>query len=188
LKKLAAILFAIVFLFNWFGYQIVVHYLEKKSDTQLEAQLDKQQYNDKDLVSIKVATNLPYYNESTEFQRTDGSIEIDGVEYKYVKKRFYNDSLELMCIPNVSKMKIKDAKQEYAKQTNDFQESGTKKKQSSPHPNVVKPIGTEYCQHHFVLSFTNKYEQLIEKASPAYIPVAIQSVFYAPQEQPPDVA
>ncbi len=160
--------------------------MENKADVQLEAQLDTKDYNEQDLISIKVATNLPYYNESKEFQRTDGSINIDGVEYKYVKKRFYNDSLELMCIPNTSKMKITNAKQEYAKLANDFQELGNKKKQNSQHSNTVKPTGSEYCENHFVLSFTNKHEVLFEKATLGYLPVAIQSVFYTPQEQPPD--
>jgi hypothetical protein len=186
LKKLAAILLATIFLFNWFGYLLLTSYMENKADVQLEAQLDVKNYNEQDLISIKVATNLPYYNESKEFQRTDGSIEIDGVEYKYVKKRFYNDSLELMCIPNTSKMKINNARHEYAKLANDFQELGNKKKQNPNHSSSVKPIGTEYCEHHFVLSFANQHEILLEKATLGYLPVAIQSVFYAPQEQPPD--
>lgn len=188
MKKFAAILLSGIFLFNWFGYQILTNYLAARSDIQLEARLDTKNYNEQDLISIKVATHLPYYNYSKEFQRTDGSIEIDGVEYKYVKKRFYNDSLELMCIPNTSKMKITDAQHAYAKLTNDFQELGNNKKKSQQHSNSVKPIGTEYCEHHFVLSFTNKHEVLTEKASPAYIAISIQSVFYSPQEQPPDVA
>lgn len=184
LKKIAAILLSTMFLFNWFGYQILTNYLENRSDVQLELQLDKSNYIEQDLISIKIPTHLPYYNNSNTFERTDGEIEINGVAYKYVKKRFYNDSLELLCVPNVSKMKIKEANNEFAKLANDFQQLG-KKKQNQHSTNSIKSINTEYFQHHFEVSlvYNNVY---IEKVSIAYSPVFLTSVFYAPQEQPPD--
>ena len=102
-----------------------------------------------------------------------------------MKKRFYNDSLELLCIPNVSKMKIKDATNEYAKLSNDFQQLG-KTKHNHHSANSIKPANTEYFQHHFEIALAYNTEIYMEKASPAYFPVSIESVFYSPQEKPPD--
>lgn len=185
LKKLAAILLSTMFLFNWFGYQILTNYMENKADVQLESKLDNNDYKEQDLISIKVPTHLPYYNSSNSFERTDGEIEINGVVYKYVKKRFYNDSLELLCVPNVSKMKIKEANNEFAKLANDFQQLG-KKKQNQHSTNSIKPVNAEYFQHYFGISLACNHPVFIVKTSIAYSPVFLRSVFYSPQEQPPD--
>lgn len=84
--------------------------LEDHASRRLEARLDRQQYDESQLTLIKVpVTDLAYANTSTEFQRTDGSIEIDGVPYKYVKCRLANDSLEMLCIPNTATLKLRHA-------------------------------------------------------------------------------
>ena len=107
MRKLAAIALLSIFTFNMMGYQLVYNYLSGKSDTALELALDAKAYNDDELISIKQPTNLPYYNNTKEFQRVDGEVEIDGVEYKYVKCRIYQDSLEMLCLPNKAKIPIR---------------------------------------------------------------------------------
>ena len=60
------------------------------------ANLDQNNYTDADLISIKVpAAHLSSYVNSKEFQRVDGKIEIEGVQYNYVKRRFSEDSLRI---------------------------------------------------------------------------------------------
>jgi hypothetical protein len=67
----------------------------------LERQLDNNEYDDSQVVSIKVpATHLAYYSSSVQYERVDGKIEVGSTHYKFVKRRLFNDTLELICIPD----------------------------------------------------------------------------------------
>jgi hypothetical protein len=118
-------------LFNWAGYQLFTSYIESKKNTELETQLDENRYDDSQLIAVKIpVTSLPYYNNSKSFERTDGQIEIAGIEYNYVKRRIYKDSLELLCIPNKAAMQLHSAKDDFFKLVNDLQYGQTKKTNS----------------------------------------------------------
>ena len=97
-------------LFNAIGYKAWFYYAENKSDRQLEAQLDRHQYNDEDLVTLKIPLNIPYQLNESQFERIDGEISLDGKLYKYVKRKVSEGNLILLCIPNVNKMTLKKAK------------------------------------------------------------------------------
>lgn len=93
------------------------------------AQLDANRFDQSRLISIKApVVNLPYYTNSAEWNRVDGSITIAGVEYNYVKLRIYNDSLELLCIPNTDAARLLACKVDYVKLINGLQGSGQGKK------------------------------------------------------------
>ena len=96
-KQLAAILLIGILFFNWYGYQLLTAYWQQKAENTLVARLDRHDYDDDQLVSIKVPlTTLDYYNSSTSFERVDGQVDINGVHYNYVKRRIFKDSLELL--------------------------------------------------------------------------------------------
>ncbi len=143
MKQTAAIFLLVIFAFNMFGYRVVYNYLANKADTKLELALDEKVYDDADLISIKQATNLPYYSNSNSFKRLDGEINVDGTIYKYVKVRVYKDSLELLCIPHLSKMKIENSKNEFYKLVNELNASGDKKKSGSDQKQI-KVTTAEY--------------------------------------------
>jgi hypothetical protein len=143
MKLIAAILFLGIFSFNLFGYWIIASFLENRENQKMELAFDKNEYSNRQLISIKQPTNLPYYQNSAIFQRIDGEMEIAGVLYKYVKCRIYNDSLELLCIPNVGKMKIQAAKEDFSKLATDFQQSNNKRKSHSDSKSFQK-ILTEF--------------------------------------------
>lgn len=130
MKKLTAILLLTIFTFNMMGYQLVYNYLAGKSDAALELALDAKEYNDNELISIKQPTNLPYYNNTNEFQRIDGEVVVAGIKYKYVKCRIVDGMLEMLCIPNTAKMKIEQSKNDYAKFAHDFQQDNNKERKS----------------------------------------------------------
>ena len=118
-------------LFNWAGYQLFTSYVESKKNAELEIQLDDNRYDESQLVAVKIPiTSLPYYNNSKSFDRTDGQIEIAGIEYNYVKRRIYKDTLELLCIPNKAAMQLHSAKDDFFKLVNDLQYGQTKKTNS----------------------------------------------------------
>ena len=66
-------------------------YLVVRSDTKLVQQLDDNHYNSKDLVEIKIPLNSPYITNTKGYERYDGSIELKGVQYNFVKRKIYND-------------------------------------------------------------------------------------------------
>lgn len=108
MRKLAAILLVGILLFNAVGYRALNTYMQHKAAVQMISVLDRQQYDESQLISIKVpASHLSYYNSSPNFERVDGQIEVNGVICQYVKRRLYNDSLELLCIPNHTVTKLR---------------------------------------------------------------------------------
>ena len=108
MKKLAAILLLAILIFNWIGYRFVVDYLQHKSDRQLEARLDKNQYDESQLVELKVPIHLPYQTSWAAYERYDGEIALNGTLYKYVERKLSDDTLYLKCLPNTKKMHLEN--------------------------------------------------------------------------------
>ena len=106
MRKIAAILLLVILLFNWVGYRLLTNVLQHRANIQLEAKLDKNDYKEDDLIEIRVPVNLPYQLNWTSFERFDGEIDVDGIHYKYVKRKIYNDSLILLCLPNQAKQNL----------------------------------------------------------------------------------
>jgi len=131
MKAAAAILLLGIFLFNWVGYRVLNDFMQDRVNGQLESQLDRRNYDESQLISIKLpATHLAYYNNSATFERVDGQLEINGVPYQYVKRRIYNDSIELLCIPNQMALNLRISSDDYFKLINDIQRS----QQEQGHP------------------------------------------------------
>lgn len=131
MRKLAAILLLGIFVFNLFGYKLFVSFMVNNANQTLETALDKNNYNDEDLISIKKPTNLPYYNNTRDFTRAYGEVEMNGVLYTYVKSRIYNDSLEMLCIPNTSKQHLLNSKDNFTTVVFDLQKDTNKKSSNS---------------------------------------------------------
>ena len=182
MKQLSAILLLGIFSFNIFGYRIVASFLENKENQKMELAFDVNDYSDNQLISIKQPANLPYYTNSFDFHRIDGEIEMDGVIYKYVKCRIYNDSLEMLCIPNAAKMKIQAAKADFSKMASDFQQSNNKKKSHSESKSPQKTI-SEYEEHTSSTAF-NISPFLINHTTKHHF--FVTALFSKTVEQPPE--
>src|SRR6476619_3080643 len=92
-----------------------------RSEARLMQQLYRNNYNEQDLMVLKVPLHLPYYNSSSTTERVDGEIEISGTHYNYVKRQVSNDTLYLYCIPNTAKTNLSKAQTEFSKQASDTQ-------------------------------------------------------------------
>ena len=114
----------------------------------MQAQLDQDKYTEADLVSIKVPLHLPYGPNSQNFERVEGNIDIHGISYQYVKRRIYNDTLELMCISNTAKTSIKNARDEFGKLANDFVNFSSTKKTTGTHSHNVKFSVQDFTSDH----------------------------------------
>jgi hypothetical protein len=140
MKQAATIFLLGIFSFNIFGYQFFYDRLLYQADEALRLKLDYDSFEEVELISIKEPINLPYYTNSRVFQRTDGEFVKNGVIYRYVKSRIYNDSLEMLCIPHTAKMKIQSSKEAFFKLANDLEQSNDRNKNHSPQKELKRNI------------------------------------------------
>ncbi|MBS1661031.1 MAG: hypothetical protein JST68_08275 [Bacteroidetes bacterium] len=186
MKQLAAILLVGILFFNWYGYQLLSNYWQGRSNQRLEATLDQKNYDESQLISLKAPiTSLSYYNSSTTFERVDGQITIGGIEYKYVERRIFKDSMEYRCIPNQVATNLKKATNEYFQLVNDLSHNGQEKK--TPHSGVYKSISQDYCASEQTAFLPDAGVVLTQQTA---IPVAAQlpSSYSPTAEMPPDQA
>lgn len=115
--------------------------LTENADQQLELRLDNNDYDESQLIEIRVALNVPYQNDQADFERHYGEMEINGKYYAYVKRKIENGYLVLKCIPNNSKEEIKAAGHDYYKMTNGLGQPDKKQDNSK---NLAKSFWSEY--------------------------------------------
>ena len=159
--------------------------LENKLNSQFEAQLDNNYYDESQLISIKVpASHFAYYNNSRLFERVDGQVEVNHILYKFVKRRLYNDSLELLCLPDHAAMKLSSAKDEFFKLVNDLQ-SGSENKKSDSRKDISKIFSLDnYTMSDFFK--LNDFNSSHSKKSSSYSE-NLSSTYSFTDEQPPDL-
>lgn len=154
LRKIAAILLILVLFFNLGGYRIIIPFLQSQADRRLEALLDNNEYDESELVEIRVPMNLPYQQRFTSFERHYGEIEIDGRSYTYVKSRIDGDVVIFKCIANASKQELKAIENNITKTNSaaDMDQNGQSKQQ--PFSMAKKALGDYDGHHDFEISLT----------------------------------
>lgn len=120
MRKSASILILLVLLFNIIGYRALFYYAEKQSDASMEARLDNDQYQENELITVKIPLHNPYQIEQKSFERVNGEINFNGKIFKYVKRKVTDGYLILLCIADNHKNVLKKAKSEYETATNDL--------------------------------------------------------------------
>jgi hypothetical protein len=157
LRKIAAILLLATLFFNWYGYRFVLALLQQKANVELEARLDNNDYDESSLIEIKVLLNLPYQTDRKDFERCDGEIVINGMYYKYVKRKVQDGMLILKCIPNATKHRIVSARDDFFKFANGLQQDNcSSKKQNAPNSTILKNLLSDFDgEQYFDIIFTN---------------------------------
>jgi hypothetical protein len=123
--------------------------MQDRQEQNFTAKLDKANYSEDELISIKTVLNLPYYTGSSSYERAYGSVNVNGIDYEYVKRRVLNDTLELLCLPNHAKTNLQTAKSDLAKLSVDGQASQPNKKSST----VLKITFPDFSQEMNSISF-----------------------------------
>lgn len=182
MKKIASVLLMSLLLFNWFGYNLVVNYLQQKADTHLEALLDDRLYDDSQLIQLKIPVNLAYQTSWAAYERYDGEVEMNGLLYKYVKRKLSNDTLYLMCIPNTKKMNLEDARGDFFKNTNDLAQNNHSDKSSK---SSFKNTTSDYEAHSYSIHSTVKEMFILSREFNHQTNPLLSSPHLSP-EQPPD--
>ena len=184
MKKLAAILLMGILLINWYGYRIVAEYFENRVADEMQAELDNDRYAEADLFTIKIPLSLPYTTNYQNYEKMEGNIQVNGISYQYVKRRVFNDTLELKCIPNTAKTTIRNARDEFSKLANDFVNLSASKKSSNSHTHNFKYSIQDFTvEHSFDMHHTVRISDGITYYSSTH---ATSSMHIQIIEQPPE--
>ena len=158
--------------------------MTKESDQHLELRLDNNDYDESQLIEVRVALNMPYQNDQAEFERHYGEMEVDGKYYTYVKRKIEKGFLVLKCIPNNSKEKIKAAGNDYFKMANGLGDQQQDKNQNSSN-NFAKNFWSEYdgCETDFTIDiFTYLINKNFLNNTPSLKDICLSSPGQPPEQ------
>ena len=182
LKRLIAILFLSIFLFNLYGYQLLIDYWQSKEDVVLSKKISSN-LQETDLVSITIPAVLPPYSENLDkYEWVEGEVNLKGYIYKYIKRRIFKDSVEFVCIANTGKMHLENARENFFRLCNALQDSSEPKGTAGMQ---VKPVFFDYFCEAYEYAVAPE-EESIDFFSPFYKD-ALPSEPNRSLEQPPEV-
>jgi hypothetical protein len=179
LRKILSIFLLLILFFNIVGYRAWFYYAEKASDATLEARLDKNQFQENDLVTLTFPLNNPYLLEQSSFERAKGEINVQGESFTIVERKVSEGKLQLRCIPNTHKSILKKAKTEYGNAANDLN-NNTKGSRSGSQKNFS---GGDYiCEstHEQTIRYSNT-----SRVSYSLVVVSLTDPYHAHPGKPP---
>jgi len=187
LKKLSAILLLAVMAFNLVGYRVMFGFMWHHANAQMVKKLDTSTYDRSSLTEVKVPLHLPYAINDKDFERYDGSIELNGVIYNYVERKLQNDTLILHCIPNNAANNIKVAGNEFNKSINDFQpvQKGQKNTNTAL---LLKALECAGCKAANTIAINNVLYSIQRSAYKNTSEKIVAGNFSKSPEQPPELA
>jgi hypothetical protein len=144
MRKTAAILLLMLFVFNTIGYKLWFSIAMQQADNRLEAALDKNNFNEQDLFTLKIPINLPYQNTWASFERINGEITVDGETYMYVQRKVANDTMYLQCIRHAEKNDLQQKSNDYFGKVNDVSGSSDAKKMPGKTSGMVKFAAADF--------------------------------------------
>lgn len=183
MRKLIAIVFLSAHLFGLGGYQLLFNQLDHKADKAFVAALDDQAYNENDLIEIKVPIELPYMQNWEAYERYDGEVIVDGVHYNYVKRKLVNDSMSFLCLPNVEKNRLYNARETFFALVNEIDKQEGKKESPLVPVKLVKQFSFDCTEPSSILAFEGT--AISCPLYPSQYLVSISSPFLRGIERPP---
>lgn len=143
MKQFASILLLSLLVFNFVGYRLLFSALEQKADNTIVAQIDNEDYNDANLITVTVPLSMPYLQDSKDFEKKDGEITLNGKVYHYVKQKVSEGNLVLLCLPDEQKTHLQSAKDDFFRLANELQ-NNTSSKKSGDNGKVIKLAISDY--------------------------------------------
>ena len=144
-KKLATILLLVLLLFNFVGYRFLFDVLQQKAEKDIVAKIDKQDYNDADLITLTIPLSMPYLTDSKDFESKDGEITLNGKVYHYVKQKISQGNLILKCLPDEQQTHLQNARADFFKLANELQSNSASKK-SGNNSQIIKLVISDYIK------------------------------------------
>ena len=157
-----------------------MNYMEVNATSQLQARLDQNQYDESNLLTIRVPLNMPYVSDWDDFETAYGETELNGAHYTYVKRKVEGGELVLLCIPNKEKTQLQDAKNNFFKLVNDLQQP-TGKKDSKDH--TVKIPCSDYIANTLDNINVEIYGKRVQQSPYSAV---ITAIYIATPSQPPE--
>ncbi|MBS1600235.1 MAG: hypothetical protein JST75_18550 [Bacteroidetes bacterium] len=183
MRRLLTIFLLLIVTFNWFGYRLVAAFMEDRANDKMEHLLDNENYDQAQLISISIqAHDLSYASNDLNFKRVNGRVEINRVQYSFVKWRVYDGVLELLCLPNMIATKLEKTNVDIFKLISDLQNEGQNKK-SSPLSNIAKNLSAEYYIESDALTFVICFKNLKGRY---HLSSDIPMNFSSPIDYPPE--
>jgi hypothetical protein len=93
MKRLIAISFLFLLLFNAFGYYLLFGYEQRQERSEQLANLPESAFE-----IVRLPASLYVHLEDTDFEMVDDVYTIEGKTYQVVKRRIVNDKLEIYCL------------------------------------------------------------------------------------------
>jgi len=109
LIRLYSISFLILFLLNISGYYAVLLIAEQQLTKQVTAKIEQNVDDIAGDLILKMPMKLPYPPGSNDYERISGETEYDGEIYHFVKQRFYQDTLYVVCVKDYKAKEIREA-------------------------------------------------------------------------------
>ena len=122
---------------------------------------------------------MPYLSNWNDYERVDGEIKFNGVYYNYVKRKLYNDTLYLLCLPNKSKTQFCHARNEYAQQVNGGPSGDNNDRPLIKKLNIISEYNQPASGYHFILAAKPTQSPTSHPASP------LINAFVADTDRPP---
>ncbi|MBL4676996.1 MAG: hypothetical protein JKY70_12445 [Mucilaginibacter sp.] len=176
MKRLFAIVFLVIYIFNWGGYLLLQNYMVARADKHMNELISQNLYDPNSLVEVKVKQNLPGIFEWRDYKNVSGQIQLKNACYNYVKLKFTKDTLYVMCVPNYEKTKLVKSNIIYAKQVNDIpsdkKSDDSAKKNDSKYYHPVLQLSFDHITDEPATQFCNHYAEIKDPliASPAQPP------------------
>lgn len=144
MRKTAAILLLLLFVFNTVGYKLWFSIAMENADIKLEKAVDKQLYNADDLFTLKIPLNLPYQNIAANFERVNGEVTINGETFMFVQRKVEKDTMYLQCIRNTEKNNLTQRSNDYFSKINDVAGNNDSKKIPGKNSLIQKFSGSDF--------------------------------------------
>jgi hypothetical protein len=98
---------------NILGYYGVFLGLQYQNSVAMTQQLDADQYDESQAVTIQVSLSVPYMYNDADFKRAEGTFEYHGESYRLIKQKYANDTLTMICVRDTENERIQDALSDY---------------------------------------------------------------------------
>lgn len=120
MKRLTAIFFLLIFLFNTGGYYLAFWAIKQHAKENLLERLNASQYSKEESVVFTIPFSLPYPVSDGSYERVHGDFEYAGEYYKLVKQKLVNDTLFIVCVKDKETKHIEETLSDYARSANNL--------------------------------------------------------------------
>jgi len=141
MRKIIATIFLATLAMNWLGYDLIVAVMQNNANKVFNNKIESGDFNAQNLYEIKVDLDLPYATDWASFEKTRGTIVVEGVVYNFVERKYENGFMIYRCLPNHRGTEIQNARDYFQSLVYDMEKQ--EKKDPAPKPAPVKKLSIE---------------------------------------------